>query len=320
VRLLPGTYKISTGLTIANGSSLIGAGKGITTLQSAATNAITVASGASNWRICNLSIACPGGAVTGITTAGVANLGIIEHVAVTSATTGYGIQLTNSNCVTIRNCDLGNNGIGILLSFPSNNCQILGNNFNAQAQTGAVGLYISSGIDNTLVQGNAFEGNSLGAGGIACSGTLATTIIGNFFENWTAAAIYANTGVAKSLTIIGNELQATSATSGVVLLNSTGPNDGVTMTGNHFNTLGNAGSCATGVLLGTTVNAYIRGNRSTGASSVIVFGQTTPDYVSVGLPTQTTAPGAGGAGARPATPAGYMSVTVNGTARLIPYY
>lgn len=37
-------------------------------------------------------------------------------------------------------------------------------------------------------------------------------------------------------------------------------------------------------------------------------------------PTTTTAPGAGGAGALPATPAGYMTINVNGTDRKIPYY
>lgn len=36
--------------------------------------------------------------------------------------------------------------------------------------------------------------------------------------------------------------------------------------------------------------------------------------------TQTTAPSAGGAGALPATPAGYEKVIINGTARVIPYY
>ncbi len=36
--------------------------------------------------------------------------------------------------------------------------------------------------------------------------------------------------------------------------------------------------------------------------------------------TTTTAPAAGGAGALPATPAGYATVTVGGTARKIPYY
>jgi hypothetical protein len=38
------------------------------------------------------------------------------------------------------------------------------------------------------------------------------------------------------------------------------------------------------------------------------------------LATTTSAPSAGGAGALPATPAGYVSITINGTARKIPYY
>jgi hypothetical protein len=39
-----------------------------------------------------------------------------------------------------------------------------------------------------------------------------------------------------------------------------------------------------------------------------------------GQTTGTTAPAAGGAGALPATPAGYLTVTVNGVARKVPYY
>lgn len=39
-----------------------------------------------------------------------------------------------------------------------------------------------------------------------------------------------------------------------------------------------------------------------------------------GNPTQTTAPSAGGAGALPATPAGYILIPINGTNRLVAYY
>ena len=39
-----------------------------------------------------------------------------------------------------------------------------------------------------------------------------------------------------------------------------------------------------------------------------------------GANTGTTAPAAGGAGALPATPAGYVTVSINGTNRQIPYY
>ena len=42
--------------------------------------------------------------------------------------------------------------------------------------------------------------------------------------------------------------------------------------------------------------------------------------VRMDVATGTTAPSAGGAGALPATPAGYMTINVGGTDRKIPYY
>lgn len=38
------------------------------------------------------------------------------------------------------------------------------------------------------------------------------------------------------------------------------------------------------------------------------------------IPVTTTTPSAGGAGALPATPAGYVIININGTTRKIPYY
>jgi hypothetical protein len=42
--------------------------------------------------------------------------------------------------------------------------------------------------------------------------------------------------------------------------------------------------------------------------------------VMTGATTTTSAPSAGGAGALPATPAGYVTVTINGVNRKLPYY
>lgn len=42
--------------------------------------------------------------------------------------------------------------------------------------------------------------------------------------------------------------------------------------------------------------------------------------VSMTTTTQTTVGAAGGASALPATPTGYLTVTINGTARVIPFY
>jgi len=66
-----------------------------------------------------------------------------------------------------------------------------------------------------------------------------------------------------------------------------------------------------------------------GSCTSLTFGNTTsnPTFTFngsavtwTGLATTTVAPGAGGAGALPATPAGYVTMTINGTARKIPYY
>ena len=46
----------------------------------------------------------------------------------------------------------------------------------------------------------------------------------------------------------------------------------------------------------------------------------TPKAVGMNGPTTTTAPSAGGGGALPATPAGYLTVNVGGTDRKVAYY
>jgi hypothetical protein len=70
-------------------------------------------------------------------------------------------------------------------------------------------------------------------------------------------------------------------------------------------------------LSGTTLNIYGYDGTTT------AVGTLTLDFLKVNfqnLATTTTAPGAGGAGALPATPAGYVTVTIAGTDRKIAYY
>jgi hypothetical protein len=320
ILLGPGIFNVSATLTLPSGLRLIGAGMDATTIQStAAGDAVATASGSRNTRISDLSIKS---GVSSILLHLVATTtSTIERVRVAN-TTGTGIE-TTGGCyeISIRDCLIENiSSYGILMVFPSNNNRIEDCSFNAQAATGMTGIQIQPGNDSNLITGCNFEGNSTGSVAINCSGTLGTTIVGNFFELWTTACVVANSGTAKALTVIGNELQCTSASGGVVLLNSTGPNDGVTIVGNHFNTLGNAGSASVGIIPGTTANVYIRGNRWTGSSTGIISGTTKTDVIAVDPVTGTTAPGAGGAGALPATPAGYMTVTIGGTVRQVPYY
>jgi hypothetical protein len=62
-------------------------------------------------------------------------------------------------------------------------------------------------------------------------------------------------------------------------------------------------------------NHYFR--TSADSSLMTVSGST---GISVTVTSSTTSPAAGGAGALPATPTGYMQLTINGTVRRIPYY
>jgi hypothetical protein len=99
--------------------------------------------------------------------------------------------------------------------------------------------------------------------------------------------------------------------SGAVLLDGTGPQ--VT-----FNTGGPVVSSPNATTLAISSDVQVTGAVSGGSLSTT--GALSGGSLSIAPTTTTTAPGAGGAGALPATPAGYMTVTVNGTARKIPYY
>jgi hypothetical protein len=54
--------------------------------------------------------------------------------------------------------------------------------------------------------------------------------------------------------------------------------------------------------------------------SVSAAGSLSGGSLAISPTTTTTAPAAGGAGALPATPAGYATITINGTSHQIPYY
>jgi hypothetical protein len=60
-----------------------------------------------------------------------------------------------------------------------------------------------------------------------------------------------------------------------------------------------------------------------GANGITVSGNISSPYATIGFNPSTTtitAPAAGGAGALPATPAGYVTIQVNGVNRQVAYY
>lgn len=171
---------------------------------------------------------------------------------------------------------------GIELANSSNNNTISDNTFTSAS--GGFGLNIDSGVTNTEVHGNNFEGAGRGKIALSCNGTIATSIHENFFEFWTGAAIACNSGTAYNLNIAHNHLHATSAAGAVVVLNSPGPNDRVTVENNYLALLGNAGTATVGFIFGNTTNIWARGNKSGGSGTGIINvggdTQLLPDYMS----------------------------------------
>jgi hypothetical protein len=74
------------------------------------------------------------------------------------------------------------------------------------------------------------------------------------------------------------------------------------------------------------INNQLKGadvRNAAGAGGITITGNIASPYATISFnPTQTTtvAPAAGGAGALPATPAGYVTITVAGVARKVAYY
>jgi hypothetical protein len=86
---------------------------------------------------------------------------------------------------------------------------------------------------------------------------------------------------------------------------------GSSSSGNSFGLLINAGTTAADTALNVNNQANTLALLTVGGAGAIGFGS---------VATTTTAPGAGGAGALPATPKGYFTLSINGTAQQIAYY
>jgi hypothetical protein len=173
-------------------------------------------------------------------------------------------------------------GNGAQLSTNSNNITIRESTFNA-AGAAAVGISLDNTTENTVIQGNNFEGASVGNVGVIAGGTINTYIVANYFEYWTGACITANSGSAYNLRISDNFMLATSAATADAVLNST--NDRMTLENNYLVGLGNASITTIGFYVDGSTNVWARGNKSGGSSTAIVHiggaSQSAPDYTPV---------------------------------------
>jgi len=185
----------------------------------------------------------------------------------------YSVLWTNVEDSLIEGCYWLNIGaVGIQLATNSNNNTILQCSFTP-ALTGSAAISLDSTTVGTNILGNNFEGHGGGVFGnvaISCGGSTSTNIDGNFMENWSGACVSANSGIAINLRIANNQMNALTAAAAIAVLNSTGPNDRVTLENNTLMLLGNGGQTSVGFLLGATTNIWARGNKSTGSGTVIL--------------------------------------------------
>lgn len=188
--------------------------------------------------------------------------------------------------------------------------------------------YISyTGVTNTTV--TTFTGCARGQLGTAAAGHTAGATINDETVNECWASVTGNTcnnnslhginlNYARGVTITGNTcnnnnpgsgIQAAAAQDCAIEGNTCRFNSsrGLSLFNSSFGQWGSNLAVGANVLTNNTVGPY------TNAVSGTVYG-------AIAGASTTTAPGAGGAGALPATPKGYLSVFVNGAAQQIPYY
>jgi hypothetical protein len=173
---------------------------------------------------------------------------------------GFGIQMTQCYIWAVEHCFFQNiNAVGLRLVpasvvgspelvgcnqgvFGPNN-EVIGNN-----QPSFIGISVSTS-QNVVIANNDFEGSGNGNKAIDLIGVEGAWICGNYIEQWSQAAIAANTGGAsKRVFIAGNFVHATSAN--VCNFNNvTNPNSNFVVALNRFADLVATQTC---VFVGTT--------------------------------------------------------------------
>jgi hypothetical protein len=240
--------------------------------------------------------------------------------SVSNQNTAVGSQAQQFNVGTvttgISNCAFGDQALLRNVNGNSNNA------FGVQA------------LANTTVDGNtafgheALQQDTTGASnsafgylaGLSVTTGNLNTIIGN-------SAAYQGTGVVSALTTGSSNVFVGSGAginSGTQPSNATAVGKG-SLVGSSLATA--IGAMATATASGSiAIGVDSGGTAAVAASTNLAVIGTDNHTVQVGkfainsAATTTTAPGAGGAGALPATPAGYVTVIIAGTSRKIPYY
>lgn len=276
--LLPGgTFSVSAPLPWRPGQQIFGAGLGLTTIKSSAAQIFVQQPGGlttGTMRLSGISLFGAAGTLSAIQLQNLdlVTIDFVEIFGLTSASAKPINFVGNVLTWTVANCWIHQCGGDHVYAGSSggtcNNGKVLSNQFNADVAGVNSFVTIAPLTENVVIdERNNFEGNPFGCNiAMQVSGTIACTIKDNYTEGIAGASIAANAAgtVAKSLTIIGGHFATASTAAADIVLNSTGPNDSVTIINPYFALLGNVGGAPAGIEIGNTANYSIT-NPSSGS-------------------------------------------------------
>lgn len=243
----PGTYRITSTLTIPESTVLRGAGRRSSTIlvDGAIVGASKVYGAKSPLNVMKIEVRGLG--FKGVATA----LGALlfdkgDQVVVDSCdfydfilVTAYGVRLVNVYHWWVSNCKFENIGaVGLALASAASvgcNQGVCGpnNDFIGNNRANFIGTAFDRG-QTILVYGNNYEGSSNGNKGIDLNGTEGITITQNYIELWVGGAIVANSGLGnRRVTIEQNVINALS-TNVCNFNDTTTPNQRITFRANRF--------------------------------------------------------------------------------------
>lgn len=173
-----------------------------------------------------------------------------------TASTAVGITMTQCFRWTVEHCFFENiTSVGLNLASESGvgcnhgvfgpNNEVVGNN-----QASFIGLNLDRG-QNITITGNDFEGSGNGNKAIDMAGSDGIWICGNYIEQWTQAAIAANSGAANHRTYVMENVIHASSTVVCNFNNVSAPNNNIVFALNRFADIAATQTC---VFSGTTTN------------------------------------------------------------------